>query len=77
MRSALERWQVPLDLPRELDDVPPMLAISASDEDPVTDVARFIRDFLAVSQDERQGRRGKYDALKAWRTAIQELGVVV
>ena len=77
VRSALERRQVALDLAKQLGEVPPPLPISASCDELVTDVARRIRAFLAISHDEQRRWRGKYDALNAWRSAIQERGVMV
>lgn len=77
IRLASERRQIALELAEELHETPEGLSISALIAEPVVDVARRIRDFLGITLKEQGNWRGNYDALNAWREAIQKHGILV
>ncbi len=77
IRQAAERRQIALELAEELHETPERLSISALIAEPVVDVAWRIRDFLGITLKEQGNWRGRYDALNAWREAIEKHGVLV
>ena len=77
MRLAHERRQVAIDLARELDEVPPSLPVAASIGESVVAVSQRIREFLGVSLVQQRSWTAEYDALNAWRRAVQNRGVLV
>ncbi len=77
IRLAAERRQIALELAEELHETPEGLSTSALIAEPAVDVAWRIRDFLGITLKEQGNWRGRYDALHAWREAIEKHGVLV
>lgn len=77
IRKARYRRQIAAELFRELGEVPPTLEVTATiTEDPDT-VAQRAREALDVTYQAQRGWRTDYDALNAWRTALEQRGILV
>lgn len=77
LRRARYRRQVALELLEELEEEPtPFKEKIAMDEDPESLSGR-IRAMLALPIREQLDWKSRYDALKAWKNAVEETGVLV
>jgi len=77
IRAAISRREVALELAEGLEDLPPELSASASLEDPILEVAERIRRFLGIPLKVQKGWTAPYEALNAWRDAIERAGALV
>ncbi len=78
IRRAWYRREVALDLYRELvGEDPKPFALSASLEEDAEDVAVRLREALGLGRDEAGQWRSGYDALNRWRSALEDLEVLV
>lgn len=77
IRKADYRRDLALDLFELLGEAPPAFSARASlSEDPEAAASRARR-LLAVTPDAPVAWRGSYDALNAWRLAVEQLGVLI
>jgi Zn-dependent peptidase ImmA (M78 family)/transcriptional regulator with XRE-family HTH domain len=77
VRRARYRREIALDLHEELFGAPPAFTATASlDEDPEA-VGVRMRQLLGIGRDEPTTWRSSYEALNRWRSALEQLGVLV
>ncbi len=77
VRRARYRREIALDLHEDLFGEPPAFTVKASlDEDPET-VGLRLREILRVPRDQPAKWKSNYEALNAWRGALEGLGVLV
>ena len=77
LRRALERREVALELAAALDEDVPVFAPSATLEESPVVVAERVRSALGISLDEQYEWADGYQALRAWKGAVEALGVLV
>ena len=77
IRKARYRREVALDLLDYLDDEPKPFELSATVRDDPDTVAAGVRDMLGISIEDQFAWKNEYEALSAWKSAIEELGVLV
>lgn len=77
IRNAQERREEALDLADDLNESFPPFEYSANLEEPAELVATRAREWLNVSLAEQKGWRNSAKALKAWKTAIEQQGVLI
>lgn len=77
IRKAVERRQVALELAKALEVELPDVALTCEMTEAPETVAGRIRDALGVSIDQQRGWATNYEALNAWRRAVERLGVLV
>lgn len=77
IRKAVERREVALELAKVLDVRPANLTLSCEITEPPEAVAERIRGAMAVTLDQQRSWSNYYEALNAWRRAIERLDVLV
>ncbi len=77
IRRASYRREVVLDLVQEWEDSPPPLEAAASLSEDVEQAGVRIRELLAVPIEEQVAWESEYAALRNWRAAIEDVGVLV
>lgn len=78
IRRAQHRRQIALDLYKTLEEKNPVkLKLKADLQEDPSSVASRIRDFLGISFAEQTSWRTEYDALNAWKTAIEEKSILI
>jgi Zn-dependent peptidase ImmA (M78 family)/DNA-binding XRE family transcriptional regulator len=77
VRRAWSRREIAIELYQGLGEKPPRWPISASTADDPEHVARKIRTQLDISVDVQRGFGSEYNALKWWRSALEQHGILV
>ncbi len=77
IRTVRARREVALDLLREAGDEPSVPSVPAESVRSVGALAKAARDLLGVSLEKQLAWRNKYEALRGWITALEEIGVLV
>jgi Zn-dependent peptidase ImmA (M78 family)/DNA-binding XRE family transcriptional regulator len=77
IRTAQERRQLALELFQETGETPPEFAPTASTDDDPEDVGLIIRKALSLSYVEQTSWREPRAAFNAWRSRVEELGILV
>lgn len=77
IRAAITRREVALELAEGLEHLLAELPISTSLDDPILEVAERIRGLLGIPLKVQKGWTTAYEALNAWRDAIEEAGALV
>jgi len=77
LRSAMARREVALDLMEGMEGAHEVFAVRASLDEHPPDVGDRVRRSLGIPLETQRGWTGTYDALNAWREAIEALGVLV
>ena len=77
VRKARYRREVALDLMDELDEEVTPFKLTATIKDDPDAVAAGIRSILGISADDQFRWKNEYEALKAWRNALEGMGVLV
>lgn len=77
IRTAQERRQLALELFREMGESPPQSSTTVSTDDDPEDVGLMIRRALNLSYVQQASWREPRAAFNAWRSRIEELGVLV
>lgn len=75
--EAMQRRQLALDLYMDLGEEPPSVSIPLDRNDDPEAAGEAIRKELAVSLSEQSGWAHRYEALHAWREALERLGVLI
>lgn len=77
IRKARYRRQIALELLRDLGEGPPELTAKASRNDDPELVAQRARAALGIPMTEQHSWQSPYEALNAWRSALERAGVLV
>ena len=77
IRAAHERRLVALQLLEEIGNEPPLFTAEIDPGTNPEDAARFIRDLLGITYEDQLGWRSEYDPYNAWRSAIENAGILV
>jgi len=77
IRRALYRREIALDLYKALEESPPELKARAEATEDPEEVAHRMRDLIGVSPNQQRKWKDENEAIRAWRTAIENLGVLV
>lgn len=77
IREAYAKREAALDIFAQLEEEPPKFNLRLAPHTPYTDAARILTDALGLAVKQRAHWRTDYDALNAWRTAIEAQGVLV
>lgn len=77
IRQAYNRREIALDLSNELGDTPSEINIKADLSDNPDQIAKTIRSYLGITDEKQKAWRTPYDALNAWRSALEKVGVLV
>ncbi|RMH16942.1 MAG: ImmA/IrrE family metallo-endopeptidase [Acidobacteria bacterium] len=77
IRRARYRRQVALELLAQLGEMPPPFSLRGRLSDPAEALARRARAALGITHQQQVGWRTPHEALHAWRSAIEQLGVLV
>lgn len=77
IRRALYRREVVLELAEDWEDAPSQLEASVSLSEHSEDVGTRVRDLLGASPEEQESWVDERAALSNWRSALEELGVLV
>ncbi len=77
LRRARRRRAVALQLLSELESRVPDFALSASQSEPVSEVAKRAREWIGIPLSTQQSWQGKYDALNGWVSAMEQRGILV
>lgn len=77
IRKAHYRRDLALELFELLGETPPAFSARASLSEDPEDAASRTRRLLGIAPDAPASWRGPYDALNAWRLAVEQLGVLV
>ncbi len=77
IRAAQERRQSALQFYEDLEEKPPTFDLTGTIHEAPATLAARAREKLGFSTDEQMGWRDQYVALSAWKTRIEDLGVLV
>lgn len=77
LRAAAARREVAVELASLLGDEPPTFALKAMLSEPPAEAAGRVRKALGVPLEVQSRWKTDYDALNAWRSAVEALGVLV
>ncbi len=76
IRRAYERREVALELYENLEESPPGFEFRADIAQDPEALAEQIRDLLHITYEAQVAWRTPHEALKAWRSALEEIGVL-
>ncbi len=76
LRQALQRREIALALAPEVGDEPESFREKASQADSPTEIGNRIRSVLGITLASQQRWKDDYQAFRAWRHAVEELGVL-
>jgi len=77
VQRLVRRRQIALDLFECLGDEPPSLPEPRDEEEDPEEVGTFLRfTLLGIDIDEQIGWQGRYEALRAWREALEQTGIL-
>jgi Zn-dependent peptidase ImmA (M78 family)/transcriptional regulator with XRE-family HTH domain len=77
IRKALNRREAALEVYSLLQHTPKTIAFSLEQSGNPEDKAPGIREWLGINQDQQYGWRDHYEALRTWRTALEDKGFLV
>jgi Zn-dependent peptidase ImmA (M78 family) len=77
IRRALYRRKAALEMYQELGESIPRLTFKASLEDDPETLAGKVREFLEITPEIQSKFKSDYDALRQWRSAIEQKGVLI
>lgn len=77
LRLAAARRDIAEEMAQLVGEVPPGFALRGRRSEPPARAAERVRERLGVSQEEQARWQDGYDALSAWRSAVESLGALV
>lgn len=77
LRKAATRREIALDLATELGELPPRFTLKAKPGQAPERMADAVRPLLSVGAEQRRLWKTEYAALRAWRRACENLGILV
>jgi len=77
VRAAVERREIAVELAEGLEEPVPAFRGAADPAEPPEVVAGRLRELLGVPMEQQRGWADGYAAFNAWRSAVEELGVLV
>lgn len=77
IRRAQYRREVAIDLYEALEGIPPSFTATANLSEDTENLASRIRELLGITYREQVGWKTPYEALNGWRSALEDIGVLV
>ncbi len=77
IRRAHQRREIALELYQDLEGEPPTFSLRADIEDNPEEIANRIRTELGIKHEDQTNLRAAYMALRYWREAIEDAGILV